>query len=343
MNILVIRFSSLGDVVLATGALRALGLAIPGAHQTFLTKPEYLPLLKNLDVTVRAPLLHSRHLISSAHQAIKGQRFDCIIDLHASVRSIALSGVLPARHRIRVKKYTAQRKAMVKHKRGLDHPLSVLNAYRDAIQLLEPSVSDIHPRLFLSGGEAAQARSLQKSAPNCLGIGWGARWASKAVPARTWQALLAQSDSRNCDSLRIFGLETDRPAIEAFLAENDSGKKAAHVECGHSIRAAMTRLAACNAFIGSDSGLMHIAAALGVPTIGLFGPTHPALGFAPAGDDSTCFHAGTYCSPCHRHGAAPCFRGHRFCFDELNIASIAESVRNALAKPWSLPHVAATT
>lgn len=338
MHILVIRFSSLGDVVLATGALRAVGHAHPDARLTFLTKPDYLPLLENLDIPVHAPQLHPQRLVGSAHQALSGIRFDCVLDLHASVRSIALSRVLPTRRRIQVQKHTARRRAMVKSKTGLDHPLSVVQVYCEALERLKSPLNEIQPRLFLSGDEAAQADSMHRTEPVTLAIGWGARWPTKAVPPRVWTALLAALGSDHFSAIRFFGLDTDRPAIESFITDTELGNSSGHVECGHPLRAVMTRLAACSAFIGSDSGLMHIAAALGLPTIGLFGPTHPALGFAPVGENATHFHAGTYCSPCHRHGAAPCFRGHRYCFDELDIPTIAASVRDALAKPWSLPH-----
>jgi ADP-heptose:LPS heptosyltransferase len=93
------------------------------------------------------------------------------------------------------------------------------------------------------------------------------------------------------------------------------------------LRQTMIHLAACDAFIASDSGLMHLAAAVDVPTVGLFGPTHPSLGFAPSGNHTVAFHAGTWCSPCHRHGSAPCFRERRFCFDGLDIGGIVETVR----------------
>lgn len=342
MHVLVIRFSSLGDVVLATGALRAIGHAHPNAQLTFITKPDYLPLLENLDVPVHAPLLHSQRLVGSAHQAIAGVRFDCVFDLHASIRSIALSRVLPTKRRIQVNKHGARRRAMVKRKTGLDQPLSIVQAYCDALRKFELHGQDIQPRLFLSDEESAQAQTMHESEAVSLAIGWGARWPTKAVPPRRWTALLTELGLGHFNSIRFFGLESDRPAIETFISQTDFGVAAVHVECGHSIRAVMTRLAACNAYIGSDSGLMHIAAALGLPTIGLFGPTHPALGFAPVGENAAHFHAGTYCSPCHRHGAVPCFRGHRYCFDELDIPAIAASVRAGLAQPWSLPHAVAT-
>ena len=338
MDILVIRFSSLGDVVLVTGALRAIGHFHPEARLIFVTKPVYQPLLENFDIPLVTLSLHPDRLLRSARNALKGTKFAFIVDLHGSIRSLALSRLLRADRRLQIEKHSARRRAMVKKKAGLDQPLSVLGMYGETIAPLGIGPQGLQPRLFLSPDEASRAATLRNSASPCLGIGWGARWPTKAVPPQTWASLLAEVGHEKYDCLRIFGLEPDRPAIETFAQERGRNGKTVHAECGLSLREAMIHLAACDVFISSDSGLMHVAAALGVPTIGLFGPTHPALGFAPAGERATNFHSGIWCSPCHRHGAAECFRGHRFCFDELNIPAIADSVRAAMAIPWKPTH-----
>ena len=341
MQILVIRFSSLGDVVLSVGALRTIARALPDAHLTFVTKPMYQHLAQHLDIPLHLPALDSDRPLWSARQALKGTRFDCIVDLHGSIRSMTLSRLLRSHRRLHVRNFRARRQAMVKHKSGLDRPLSVLQMYGDAIRPLGITDGDLHPRLFLSGDEARQANTLRDSAQSCLGIGWGARWPAKAVPPRLWESLLRDLGDGVPKSVRIFGMDHDRASIESFIQEHDCGWGGFHAECGHTIPDVMTRLAACDVFIGADSGLMHVAAALGVPTIGLFGPTHPALGFAPVGEQATHFHAGTWCSPCHRHGAAECFRGRRHCFDELDIAAIANAIRKVMARPWRLANVSA--
>jgi len=282
------------------------------------------------------PSLRADRLLRSARIALKGTRFDFIVDLHGSIRSITLSSLLKAGRRLRIDKHTARRRAMVKRKAGLDRPLSVPHIYRETIAPLDVDPHDLQPRLFLSPDEASRAATLRKSASACLGIGWGARWPTKAVPPQSWETLLAELGHEAYGCLRVFGSEQDRPAIETFAGERGRDVERLQIECGHPMREAMTRLAACDVFVSSDSGLMHMAAALGVPTIGLFGPTHPALGFAPVGERARHFHAGTWCSPCHRHGAAECFRGHRFCFDELDISAIADAVRTAIATPWRL-------
>jgi heptosyltransferase-2 len=211
--------------------------------------------------------------------------------------------------------------------------------YRAVISPLLTNTSSLQPQLFLYDREAAQATAMRSENTPVLGIGWGARWATKAVPPLIWTSLLSALPASDIARVHIFGTDDDRTAIESYIARQTVlPPSAVRIECGHDLRSVMVRIAACDAFVSSDSGLMHLSAALGVPTFGLFGPTHPALGFAPAGPHAHAFHAGTYCSPCHRHGAAPCFRDRRYCFDELDIVRITDAVSIALNSPWSLNH-----
>jgi len=79
-------------------------------------------------------------------------------------------------------------------------------------------------------------------------------------------------------------------------------------------------------------------AALGVPTLGLFGPTHPVLGFAPLGEKSKALSLDLYCSPCSLHGKAPCFRSRRFCLEDLSPGRVFEETNSVLksVKPKSI-------
>jgi ADP-heptose:LPS heptosyltransferase len=223
---------------------------------------------------------------------------------------------------------------MVRKKAGLDHPLSALQTYLDALKLLDLRVDETLPGLRLSVEEHHRVAFLKSENPVCIGIGWGARWPTKVVPSHVWDAVLSRLDGGRFGSVRLFGLNSDRAEMAAFAGEAQAKHPSLHmhIECGHPLREVMIRIASCAVFVSSDSGLMHLAAALGIPSFGLFGPTHPALGFAPIGPGARAFHGGTWCSPCHRHGAAPCFRERRFCFDDLNSGEIAAAITNAITR-----------
>jgi len=89
-------------------------------------------------------------------------------------------------------------------------------------------------------------------------------------------------------------------------------------------------LAACDAVVANDSGPMHLAAAVGTPVVGLFGPTSPALGFAPVANQATSCHLGIQCSPCSRHGARACWRDRRYCMEDLSPQEVYEALKGLL-------------
>jgi ADP-heptose:LPS heptosyltransferase len=300
---------------------------------TFVTKPAYEPLLHELSPRLVVPILDPDKPLQSAWRKLRGQPFDWIIDLHGSVRSLILTHLLRSRRQTRVMKSVQRRRAMVRHKRGLNAPLSSLKSYHDALSPLGLALDPMPPRLALSHREQDAAAAQRALHPATLAIGWGARWPAKAVPKERWEDLLTLVPATTLPHVVLFGEPGEREAMQTFITQSQKSniERTFAVTATSNWREVMVNLSACAVYVGSDSGLMHVADALGLPTFGLFGPTHPALGFPPSGPQSRAFHAGTWCSPCHRHGAAPCFRGHRYCFDELDLNLVTSALRSTLA------------
>jgi ADP-heptose:LPS heptosyltransferase len=71
----------------------------------------------------------------------------------------------------------------------------------------------------------------------------------------------------------------------------------------------MAVISRCDLFLTNDSGPLHLATALDVPVVAIFGPTHPTLGFWPLGDEDIALTADLDCSPCTLHGKRKCSRG----------------------------------
>lgn len=333
MRILVIRFSSLGDVVLATAPVRALHALHQDAEILFATKREYSPLLDNYPSWLQVIPLESGESIADYRKRLGSSEFDLIVDLHGSLRSRHLILGLKSKAIRRVDKSTLRRFRMVWSKKGLDNPISTVASYLAAVDATERSL----PSIILNESERARAVD---TVPQRIGIGWGAKHATKAVPDVIWRDLISRIATTKSIRVAVFGVSADRDEIERFASEMASEVSPSSFEAiiGQPLRETITDIASCSAFLSSDSGLMHVADALGVPTFGFFGPTHPSLGFAPAGPHSKSFHAGTWCSPCHRHGSAPCFRERRFCFDELNLETAASAVMTSLEVKESASH-----
>ena len=87
--------------------------------------------------------------------------------------------------------------------------------------------------------------------------------------------------------------------------------------------------------VAGDTGLLHLGAAVGLPVVGLFGPTHPDDGYASWADGVRHRMIGMSlpCRPCSRHGAARCGRGDLACLAELSVATVLAAARAAAAEP----------
>jgi len=86
----------------------------------------------------------------------------------------------------------------------------------------------------------------------------------------------------------------------------------------------------CDLIVTNDSGLMHLAVALSVPVVAIFGPTHPSLGFAPLGDNDRVICDNVDCSPCSLHGEKKCRMIQKYCFEKISPQRVKEEVESIL-------------
>jgi ADP-heptose:LPS heptosyltransferase len=95
------------------------------------------------------------------------------------------------------------------------------------------------------------------------------------------------------------------------------------------VAAALAR--ACGV-LANDSGLLHLAAAVGRPTVAIFASTHPALGFAPAGEGAVLCRS-LPCQPCALHGRERCPLGHHDCSRGIAVADVTAALAALPAAP----------
>jgi ADP-heptose:LPS heptosyltransferase len=97
--------------------------------------------------------------------------------------------------------------------------------------------------------------------------------------------------------------------------------------CVHEAGVAQTlrSLEDCDLVVGGDTGLMHLAAACGVPTLALFGPTHPQDGFWSHPDPA--LHLGLPCSPCSKHGGPSCAIGDFACMVQMSVEHVLSEIQ----------------
>ena len=94
-----------------------------------------------------------------------------------------------------------------------------------------------------------------------------------------------------------------------------------------SLRGTAALLEQAAMLVTNDSAPLHLAAAVAIPTVAIFGPTVPAFGFGPRGpDDLVVEVTGLACRPCSSHGPAVCPLGHHRCMQEVPVAQVLAAV-----------------
>ena len=153
------------------------------------------------------------------------------------------------------------------------------------------------------------------------------------MPAKCWPAdkyaSLAKTICNETDSLIvIFGTDADRRAASQILDAVNNQLRVIDLTGKTTLGQALSMISQCNVFVTNDSGLMHVSAALGVPTVAIFGSTdHVATG--PYSDKASIVRTELDCSPCLE---THCPKKHFRCMENIHVDDVAEVVRAHLEK-----------
>lgn len=259
--ILFITATRIGDAVLSTGLLRRLHDEIPNARFTIACGPAAAPLFADM------PRLDEVHVMRKAPWAghwlrlwsrVRARRWGLVVDLRGSALARFVS---------------AKRRAVWT---PLPPEAPVMHKVLEAARLLKLEEDPPAPHLFISDARQAQADALVGEGGPILAIGPGAKWIGKAWPAERFSELSARllgaHGALEGGRLMILGAEEDRPAAATIRPSAPSGQ-AVDLTGRIDLLTAAACLRRARLFVGNDSGLMHVAAAAGAPTLGLFGPS----------------------------------------------------------------------
>ena len=316
-SVLVLRFSAVGDVVLTAPALEALRRAWPQTRIVYAVKERLAHLVRfNPNVDEVVTIGPSQGPISFARR-LHALRPRAVLDLHNKMRSKALRLFLPGVRKV------------VWHKRDFRDTLPVklaIRPYRASMlfadryhaaveELVGRTVPRGELRYFLGPEDLAVAREALRLAgidPErpLVGLSPGAKWETKRWPVERFAGLARRAIAEG------FQVAVQGSAAEAALGKEIAARAPGTADlCGKlDLRGLGGFVARCVAFVANDSGPMHMARALGVPTLALFGSTDPAM-FDFAGHSA--LFAGVECSPCSFFGRSRCPRGHFRCMLEL--------------------------
>ncbi len=327
-KVLVVRFSSIGDVVLTTPVLRCLHEQT-GAEVHFLTKAAYAPLVAyNPHVQVVHELRDSlRKLLPE----LKRQNFDVLVDLHRNWRSRMVRMAL-GKPTLGFEKLNFQKWLLVNFKWDFMPRCHLVHRYLAAVEPLGVKDDKYGLEIFLP--QTLPPLSVQLPA-EYVAFAVGGAHATKRMPVEKMKEVLKQLDL----PVVLLGGPAEAETGKALSATFGEGKIIDL--CGRTTllqSALVIRDAA--AVLTHDTGMMHIAAAFRKPIVSVWGNTVPAFGMYPYyGDDpdrSTVFEVkGLPCRPCSKLGHRRCPRGHFNCMHLQDANAIARAVRRAISSEVS--------
>jgi heptosyltransferase-2 len=317
-TVLVLRFSAVGDVVLTSPAIDALRAAWPEARIVYAVKERLAHLVRHNPAVDEVIALGDGEGPLSYARRLRAARPTAVLDLHGKVRSRILRALLPGVPKVVWHKRDFRDTLMVKLAlRPYHASMLFADRYHAAVEeLVGRSLPKGRLRYFLGPDDVAEATvSLRAAgldlARPLLGLSPGANWETKRWPAERF-AGLARRALRQGMQVAVQG-----SASEAPLGQLVSQLAPGTVDlCGKlDLRALGGFISRCAAFVANDSGPMHMARALGVPTLAVFGSTDPAM-FDFTGHQL--LFAGVECAPCSFFGRRRCPRGHFRCMLDLD-------------------------
>lgn len=313
-RVLVVRFSSLGDVVLVTPLLRAIARRHPAAQVTVVTKLAYAELLETNPHVARVIPLAPGERLPDLAAALRAQAFDARLDLQGSPRSRQLRRLVGGRWTAHAKGRAARLAQVWLGRRPRAPVPSVAERYFGAARALDVT-PDADPADVFPAPED-EARAAAVAPPGFVALAPGASRATKRWPPSHWRTLAGLLGR---DGVPVVAVGA---AAERSLLCGDALIEA----YGLPLRAVAALLHRARAVVTNDSGLMHLATAARRPVVALFGPTSPELGFFPYRAAATVVERSLACRPCSVYGSDHCPLGHHRCMIDIAPEDVARAV-----------------
>ncbi|MCW8850678.1 MAG: glycosyltransferase family 9 protein [Melioribacteraceae bacterium] len=321
-KILIIRLSSLGDVLLTTPLIRTLKSSYPNIKIDFIVRKEFESTLKynpNINNLIALERNYKKETVRS--QIIK-ENYDLIIDLQNNIRSRYLTRSLSFKT-VRYRKPYLNRILLVKLKiNRFKEVIPIPVRYANSLSNFELDQKGLE--LFIPDEEKSEIND-----DNFIGLCPGSRHFTKMWP-KEYYIELGNQLIKNNYKVALFGGKDDMAICNDISAKLNG---ALNLSNDNDLIKLAVNMRNCKAIVCNDSGLMHTALALNIPVISIFGSTVKEFGFFPyKGKNIVLENNLLSCRPCSHIGLDKCPQKHMDCLNKITPITALEAVKNIVNK-----------
>lgn len=345
-NVLVTRFSALGDVAMSIPVVYSVCRGNPGTRFVFVTKKSQESLFINapknlvvIGVDFKNEYKSTFDLWRLFRELRREYKIDAYADLHGVLRSYVLCA-LAAMSGIKchsIRKGRLNKRALTRSRNKVMLPLISSRArYREVFFRFGFSMNETFKGLYGEGGKADPAEFASVTAPKASGEKWigiapFAKHPGKIYPVEMMEHVVEELSKVPGVKIFLFGGgEKEREVLGRWASKYPGVVSLAEKRHGFPLELAL--LSHVDTMVTMDSANMHLASLVGVRVISVWGATHPYCGFKGFGQqESDIVQLPMTCRPCSVFGNKPCARGDYHCLAGIPPSMIVSKVMKVLS------------
>ncbi|MDB5193803.1 MAG: glycosyl transferase family 9 [Segetibacter sp.] len=329
-KVLIIRFSSIGDIVLTTPVVRCIKQQLPNVEVHYLTKSSFHTIVQSNPFIDKVHLLDENLPEIISDLQIEG--FDYVIDLHHNLRTLKVKRALKKVKAYSFKKLNIQKWFFTAFKINALPKVHIVDRYMDTVKPLGVVNDDKGLDYFIPAKEVVPDGDIPASHMlGYIGLVIGAAHNTKKLPLHKLKELCGKIDH----PIILLGGPEDK-IIGDEIASID--KVRIYNSCGKfNLNESADLVRRAKLIVTHDTGLMHIAAAFKKPIISVWGNTVPSFGMTAYYGFATQPHdimeiKGLYCRPCSKIGYSKCPLGHFKCMEKHSIDEMVNRVNAKIGR-----------
>ena len=338
-NVLMVRFSAIGDVVMTVPVILSLAQAYPDVRFTMLSNARFAPFFEHMpdNVTFMGVDLkkdyHGFGAMLKLFFQLRKKHFDAFADLHGVLRTAALSFYFRSFFTkvCRIDKDRRSRKRLTRFKKkDLTPRLTSFERYRIVFEKLGFSFAMNFHSIFGDGkADLSSVKNLigQKDC-TWVGIAPFAAHKGKIYPLYLMEDVVSQIDSACLCRQFIFAYGKERSLVEAWAQKYRSVEI---IDSRLGLEGELTLISNMEVMLAMDSSNMHLASITATPVVSVWGATHPAAGFMGWNQNpDNCIQLDLPCRPCSIYGKKECIYKDYRCMAGIDPDTVFNKVKKYL-------------